>query len=342
MRCFYMIVGNSVIIRTLGLPPIYDFSHLAMQLSISKKTLYMMINKKEYFYSKKEILKRDGTIRTLRVPAMPLKVVQKWILEEILKKLKVSKYSMAFVPGKNGLKESAELHNRNLFLLEMDISDFFGSISQKKVFKLFLGMGYGLDVSAILAELCTYDDSLPQGAVTSPCLANLICFNLDARLNGLCRKKDIIFSRYADDLCFSSNNRTLLNKIEPIVIKILKDEGFEANQKKTRYLSDDVKKTVVGITINNKGIHVDKKLKKNVRSQIFNAIKNNDYTQKEKIIGTIAYISSIESGYKEKIVSYINEITRKDFLRENSTVVCGYNNNKFFKESLDMEILQKE
>lgn len=334
-----MKVSNSVVIRTLGIPLIYNFSDLAMQLSISESTLYMMINKTDYFYSQKKIPKKDGTTRTLDIPVLSLKVVQKWILVEILEKISVSRFSMAFVPGKNGLKANAEMHNKNLFLLELDISNFFGSINQRKVYKLFLDMGYGIDISTILTKLCTYNDKLPQGAVTSPYLANLVCFNLDARLNGLCRKKDIAFSRYADDLCFSSNNRIILNKIEPIVIKILDDEGFSINNKKTRYLSDEVKKTVVGITINNKEIHVDKKLKRNIRVDIFMSIKNKDYSKKDKIIGTIAYISSIETGYKEKVISYINNVINKTFLRKDILVVEEYNKNKFYKECHDMKPL---
>lgn len=330
-----------MVIRTLGIPSINNFSELAVLLSISKSTLYMMMNKKDYFYSTKKIPKKDGTSRTLRVPALSLKVVQKWILLEILEKITVSKYAMAFVKGKNGLRESAEWHNKNLFLLEMDISNFFGSILRDKVYDLFLSIGYDSTVAAILTELCTYDSVLPQGAVTSPCLANLICFNLDVRLNGLCRKRDIIFSRYADDLCFSSNNRVLLNKIEPIVIEILHDEGFEVNDRKTRYLSNDVKKTIVGITINNKEIHVDKLLKRNIRTKIFNAIKNNDYSDRENILGSIAFVASIEPDYKQKIIKYIDCVTRKDFLREDSVIVDGYNKNKFFKESLNMQKLIK-
>lgn len=333
---------NNVVIKTLGIPTIYSFSDLASKLSISQSTLYTMLNKKWYFYSEKQIPKKDGTNRELRVPMLSLKVVQKWILVEILQKISVSEFSMAFVPKRNGLLASAEMHRKNLFFLEMDIHNFFGNITEQKIYKLFCDMGYNFDVASILTGLCTYDGVLPQGAVTSPYLANLVCFNLDARLNGLCRKRDIVYSRYADDLCFSSNNRTILNKIEPIVEKILLDEGFEANKKKTRYLSDDTRKTIVGITVNNKEIHVAKQLKRRLRAKIYNAISTGNYSMRGEIIGTIAYITSIEKGYKKTILKYIEMITMRETLRDNMKIVEKYNENKFFKESKDMLPLIKE
>ena len=111
---------------------------------------------------------------------------------------------MAFVPKNNGLKSNAEYHKKNIFLLEMDIKNFFGTIKEGQVFKLFCNIGYNTKVSTILTSLCTFDGELPQGAVTSPYLANLILYHLDIRLNGLCSRKDIVYTRYADDLSFSS------------------------------------------------------------------------------------------------------------------------------------------
>ena len=96
------------------------------------------------------------------VPHLALKVVQRWILKEILEKINVSNQAMAFVPKKNGLKVNAEYHKKNIFILEMDIKKFFDSIKETQVFQLFCKIGYNTDVSAILANLCTYEDALPQ------------------------------------------------------------------------------------------------------------------------------------------------------------------------------------
>ncbi len=325
-----MNMSNNVILNTLNVPIINDFEHFAEQLSITQELLYFLTYKKQYCYKQKEIPKKDGSSRILAVPNLALKVVQRWILKEILEKINVSHQAMAFVPKKNGLKDNAEYHKKNIFILEMDISNFFGSIKEIQVFQLFCKIGYNTDISAILTNLCTYGGVLPQGAVTSPYLANLVTYHLDARLNGLCSRKDIVYTRYADDLSFSSNNRTKLNGIENIVTYIVKDEGFSINDNKTRYLSNDVKKTITGITINNGEIHANRALKKKTRAMIHNSIVHMDYSKNATIKGNIAYINSIEAGYKAKMLKYIIRISNDPQYMNDKDIVKAYNENKFF------------
>lgn len=327
--------------NTLGIPVINSFEHLAERLSISKRLLYIMAMKKEYCYKSVYIPKKDGTKRRIDVPSFALKVTQRWILKEILEKIYVSNRAMAFVPKKNGLKENAECHKKNIFLLEMDIKNFFHSIREDRIFRLFYDMGYSEKVSAILTNLCTYNGSLPQGAVTSPYLANLICYQLDVRLNGFCSKRDIEYSRYADDLTFSSNNRTTLNSIRYTLIYIIKSEGFRINSKKTRFMSNDVKKTITGITVNDESIHADRKLKRKLRAMIFNSILEEDYSENEKIRGIIAFISSIEEGYKDKIIEYVNKTIRKEILCTVKTVVEAYNKNKLYSQLNNMIYIER-
>ena len=331
-----MNIGNSVVLNTLGVPVINSFEHLCEQLSITEQLLYFLAYKTDYCYSQKKIPKKDKTYRTLNVPNLSLKVVQKWILKEILEKIFVSDQAMAFVPHKNGLRENAERHKKNIFLLEMDITDFFGTITEQQVYRLFRNIGYNSKVAGILAGVCTYNDFLPQGAVTSPYIANLVCYHMDARINGYCSRKDIVYTRYADDLTFSSNNRTLLNKIEKFIRYIVVDEGFIINDKKTRYLSNDVKKTVTGITVNDDSIHVDKKFKKNLRAQIYCSIKLKNYENNSQILGKIAYINSIEEGFQDKIVRYIISIITRPQFAGNIDIVNAFNDNKLMDELPDM------
>lgn len=99
-----MNMSNNVVLNTLNVPIINDFEHLAEQLSLTQELLYFLTYKKQYCYTRKEIPKKDGTSRILYVPHLALKVVQRWILKEILEKINVSNQAMAFVPKKNGLK----------------------------------------------------------------------------------------------------------------------------------------------------------------------------------------------------------------------------------------------
>lgn len=273
---------------------------------------------------------------TIQYTSLSLKVVQRWILKEILEKIYVSEQAMAFIPHKNGLRENAERHKKNIFLLEMDITNFFGTITEQQVYRLFCNIGYNSKVAGVLANLCTYDGYLPQGAVTSPYIANLVCYHMDVRINGYCSRKDIVYTRYADDLTFSSNNRTLLNKVEKFIKYIVADEGFKINDKKTRYLSNDVKKTVTGITVNDDSIHVDKKFKKDLRAQIYRSIKLKDYRNNSQILGKIAYVNSIEEDYRDKIFKYITDVITKPEFTGHIDIVNAFNDNKFFPDLPDM------
>jgi Retron-type reverse transcriptase len=277
-------------------------------------------------------------MRKIYAPSYTLKIVQRWILENILYKLHVSEYCFGYVKGmKCPLVKNAEVHKYNLFIFKMDLKDFFPSISSKRVMALFRSIGYNEEVSAHLTNICTCDNGLPQGAVTSPYLSNLICAKLDIRLQKYCSKRDIAFSRYADDLTFSGNNRDTLKNIYSMVVKIIEDEGYKVNISKTKFITPKSRKSVTGITIANEQLKAPRQLKKSVRSMIHKAIVTCDYNEIDKIRGNIAYISSIEEGYKNKIIEYINK-----FYDDKATifneVVLAFNANKFFKELPDMQL----
>lgn len=303
---------NYFILRNLKIPIIENFSDLSSKLVISKRKLYLFTRKKALFYHQVMIPKKNGKNRELQIPSFSMKVTQRWIYEEILKKIIVSEESMAFVPNKNGILDSSKKHYRNLYLLEMDIHNFFGSITSKQIWKVFRNLGYNDEVSTLLTELCTYNNCLPQGAVTSPYLANIVCRNMDSRISGLCRRRGIVYSRYADDLCFSSDNRLALNKIKVIIQKIVADEGFSINEEKTRFLSEARRKDILGITVNQGEIHVNKEYKRLIRSKIYNSIMKKDYSEKNVIRGMISYVSSIEGEkYRTKVRCYIDSIIKK-------------------------------
>lgn len=90
----------------------------------------------------------------------------------------------------------AEKHKNNLYVFKLDLKDFYPSIKREKVYYAFANIGYNADVSNLLTNICVVDDELPQGAVTSPYLANLICRKLDLRIAGYCNKRNIVYTRY--------------------------------------------------------------------------------------------------------------------------------------------------
>lgn len=326
---------NRISTEALKIPFLNSFDDLASVLSLSKTQLYVLINIKNRCYSQVNIPKKDGSIRTLHVPSYTMKIVQKWIYEEILKQITPSQYSRAFIPKHHGIKETLNDHVNQSYVLCMDLHDFFNSIKKKRVFCFFLSLGYNVEVSNLLTELCTYDDALPQGAVTSPYLSNLLCFRFDSRLSGLCKKRGITYSRYADDMYFSSNNKVQLLKIIKIVYEIARTEGFVINNHKTRFYSNNHKKLILGIGVNDCQCHVLKEYKRLIRSEIFNCVKNGNYSIRNHILGKISYVKDIEPDYLSSIKEYIVKLSQKDFVSSNLLLREAYNKNKFFSDLPD-------
>lgn len=327
---------NSFIIHSLELPLITDMNTLSSTIGVSKKLLYLLTNKTSDYYTNFEIAKKDGSDRVIDSPKYSLKLIQKWILVEILEKIKVSDEAMAFKKGFGiGIKKNAEYHLYNSYLLQLDLTGFFGTIKRERVFYLFKSLGYNNIVANLLTNLCTYNGALPQGGVCSPYLSNLICIKFDARLRGLCSRRDILYTRYADDLTFSCENKILLQKAKKVIEDIIKDEGFKLNHKKTRYLSPSSHKRITGITVNDGHIKASKNLKRKVRSMIHHAIVNADYSKVNQIKGYISFVNSIEDGYKHKIVGYINKLTDKDY-RYTLTIVEAFNQNPILEEAKKM------
>ncbi|GCD11315.1 retron St85 family RNA-directed DNA polymerase [Clostridium tagluense] len=327
---------NSFILNSLKLPIITNIDSLANTLGLSKTIIFLLSQKTSYYYKPFKILKKDGNSRQIFSPSYSLKLVQRWILNEILEKIDVSHESMAYKKGNdNGIKKNAEMHKYNLYLLEFDLKDFFTSIKRERVFFMFKNLGYNNMVSNILTNICTYNDYLPQGGVCSPYISNLVCYRLDKRLSALCGKRGIVYTRYADDLTFSCDNKQSLKKVKDIIKDIIESEQFKINDSKTRLLSPTSHKRVTGITVNDNKLKANKNMKKLVRAMIIKSLFSMDYINNNIIKGYIAFINSIEDGYKCKIIEYINKTINKSLPYSNEMVIA-YNENKFFKETNDM------
>lgn len=332
--------SNKTVIDSLGLPMLTCFDDLVKELSLSGKLVYWLTKQDaEGRYKTFFIDKKNGEKRKINAPSLALRIVQRWVLENILYKIKTSQYSYGFTKGKrNGspLVYCAEKHKNNLYVLKLDLKNFYPSIKREKVYYAFLNIGYNADISNLLTNICVVDDELPQGAVTSPYLANLICRKLDLRIAGYCNKRNIVYTRYADDLVFSCDDRELLRKIYGMVKKIVEDEGFCLNQKKTVFMTPKSHKEVLGVTINDSLIKAPKEIKRSIRAMIHYEVVTGDYTMNDKIRGYVAYIDSIEKNYKDKCISYLQKLSESTFCLF-PDVVKAYNSNKIYKELPDMK-----
>jgi hypothetical protein len=208
--------------------------------------------------------RRRGKARLLEIPKPTLKAVQRRILNEILNAIPPHPASHGFRKG-HSIVDYATPHVGQRIVLRFDLRDFFASVTAARVRAIFRGAGYPANVARILAALCTTrtpddvpaDDAwrcrhLPQGAPSSPALANLAAYRLDVRLHALARKLDAEYTRYADDLAFSGERRLerAAKRVQVLVAVIAAEEGFALHFQKSRFMRQGVRQQLAGVVVN--------------------------------------------------------------------------------------------
>ena len=270
-------------------------------------------------YVRFQVPKKSGGMRELSAPHCDLAAAQQWILMHVLEKLPVHDAAHGFVPGR-GTMSNAVPHVARATVVNLDLKDFFPSITFPRVKGIFQDLGFSPAVATILGLLCTecprrqveYNGKklfvaagprgLPQGACTSPALSNLLARRLDSRLAGLAKKLGFNYTRYADDLTFSGDGPVaaktgyLLARIRHIV----EAESLVVNEKKTRVQRPGRRQTVTGIVVN-KRPNVPRKMTKRLRAILHQAKKNGlasqNRDQRENfehwLDGMIAYVQMV-------------------------------------------------
>ena len=213
-------------------------------------------------YVEFEIPKRTGGVRKISAPRARLKGVQRAILQKILQKFSAHPAAHGFIEERSTVT-NATPHVGAAVLVRVDIEDFFPTVHYRRVFGFF-SRYYDETVATALAGLTTHRAKLPdgtvvwpgvlpQGAPTSPALANLVCRRLDARLDALAKKAGATYTRYADDLTFSFRDPPArLGRFLWWVNAILQQEGFAENVKKRRIMRKGGRQRVTGLVIDQK------------------------------------------------------------------------------------------
>ncbi|MCH5138168.1 retron St85 family RNA-directed DNA polymerase [Clostridiaceae bacterium UIB06] len=280
-----------------NVPIIYDQIHLSRLLGFSEEYLYGASNKPKKFYRYFEIPKKSGGSRKIAEPLPNLKEIQRWILEEILYKFKVSEYSKAYIKGRS-IRDNARFHRGQKMVLSMDITDYFNSIRFKRVYRFFYEIGYKAHVSVMLANLCCLNHSLPQGASTSPALSNLITIKLDNRIAGFAKKNKIRYTRYADDMTFSGEFDC--GMVIKFVKRVLLEEGFSLNDVKTRVRYCYEKQEVTGIIVNEK-LQAPISLRKKLRQDMY-------YIEKYGLNSHLSKTKNTKANYLKHLLGIANFI----------------------------------
>lgn len=148
------------------------------------------------------IPKRSGGERTISAPTAATKALQRRILHRLLDRLPAHPAAHGFERGRS-IVTNAAVHRDPAVLVKLDVEDFFGQTRMSRIRRYWRVIGWDREAAAVLTRLTTHAGGLPQGAPTSPRLANLVNVRLDARLDGIARSRAAVYTRYADDLSFS-------------------------------------------------------------------------------------------------------------------------------------------
>lgn len=209
-----------------------------------------------------------------------MRVVQYKILTQILNKIEVPEYVHAFEKGKN-IPKMAESHVGKDMVVSIDLEDFFTSIKQYQLFDLFQHLGFGEAPARTLSELCTYQSFVPQGALTSPKLSNIItALTFGPNIKKFCDEKNLTLSIYADDITISMDAETREKLGKGIVGEILRTVShevgryrFKINTKKTKVMRHYQRQYVCGAVVNVK-VNLQKSERNKLRAMVYNCNKN--------------------------------------------------------------------
>ncbi len=256
-----------------GLPSIVSPKALAEAIGVSLSELrflaYDRAVSRVSHYQRFTIPKKAGGERLISAPMPRLKRAQYWVLDNLLAKAVVHDAAHGFVPDRSILTNATPHVGRDV-VVNLDLKDFFPTLTFRRVKGKFRGLGYSEAVATVLALICTEPDvdelevdgerlfaargprRVPQGAPTSPVLTNVICFKLDARLSGLARALGFIYTRYADDMTFSASGEAAkkVGALLKYVREIVTAEGFVVHPDKTRVMRRGAHQEVTGLTVN--------------------------------------------------------------------------------------------
>jgi hypothetical protein len=290
-------------------------------------------------YVYRSIRKANGRSRLIEMPKSLLKGTQQRILHHLLDRIPPHDSAHAFRKGRS-IATFAAPHCGHQVVLRFDLKDFFPSVPASRVHRVFRTAGYPREIARLLTGLCTNvvpDDvwspevpwtqrqrfrspHLPQGAPTSPALANLCARRLDARLTGLACAAGATYTRYADDLAFSGGAelRRAARRFHVLVATIALEEGFEVNTAKTRVLRRGVRQQLAGVVVNDHP-NVQRTEYDRLRAILCNCVRNGPAGENREghanfrahLLGRIAHVAMLNPARGTKLRELFSRIEWK-------------------------------
>ena len=257
--------------RLIAIKTVEDLAELLNEIKKDEfgTNRYEITDKQLKFYSSDKytskryrtfhIRKKSGGLREIKAPCYQLNIILRILNIALGAVFEPDSVAMGFAPGRS-VVNNAQKHVGHNYVFNIDLKDFFPSIPQARVWKRLQlePFNFSQEIVNVVAGLCcSYNEErgqnvLPQGAPTSPLLTNAICCNLDRKMKGLAKRFGLHYSRYADDMTFSSMHNVYQEggEFRKELLKIISEQGFTINDKKTRLLKTGCRQEVTGLTVN--------------------------------------------------------------------------------------------
>lgn len=333
---------------------------MAEDLGINVKFLYLLSNRTPEFYKIYRIPKKNGKFRTIEAPCAILKRIQQYILRFVLpdkislgatrctKALQsirrqdpeadisrkeiigLMSAATAFEPG-TSIKDNAENHCGQPVVIALDVKDFFPSLKYKRVLALFRKYTERENTAVMLAKLCTLYGHLPQGAVTSPHISNLLLHDLDFTLKLYALDHGLEFTRYADDLTFSGNpDNGEISALIQTCRQELRKSGLRLNNDKIKIMRKGMRQEVTGIVVNAK-MNAPREDRRRLRQQMYYLNKHWEHEwwkldehSLNVLLGKTNFIWNLDRGNPE-IAEYRRQLLeiKRSFQREAKKTTCS-------------------
>ena len=343
------------------LPPLFTLAHVAYEAGVPYKFLRSVVarTEAEEHYAVFKIQKRSPSAvkqyRWIAAPHPQLLKVQRWINKWVLKKLPVSEAAFAYVEGGSAYK-AACVHRNAKWLMKVDISSFFESILETRIYKVFLAAGYQPLLSFELSRICTRIANpemerafsingfakvknkgtehvikayasyslghLPQGAPTSPMLANLVAKEIDDEIFALANRYGLRYSRYSDDIVLSSKvenfGKAQASKVIGKLYAILRRASFEPNMEKTKVSGPGSKMIVLGLLVDGDRPRLTAEFKDKLRMHLYFCRTKSPQAHalarkfdsliglKNHLLGLISYARLVDSSFADTCLEELN------------------------------------
>lgn len=249
-----------------------DVSQLINWKSLRLLTL-LSLNKKNHYKKYRIPKKKPGEFRDIYDPDSLLRKAQYRLLKSVWEKFEVPDYVYAFEVGKS-IPEMASLHVGKSVVLSFDIRNYFPSIHTQQVSSLLTGQGMGESAARLIAELCTYKFFVPQGALTSPKISNLVsAATFGPTLKQFCDERNLTLTIYADDITISGDTIPNLQEVLEFVSSTVREHGFNVNARKTKIMTRKTRQWVCGVVVNEK-TNLLRQERKRLRAIVHNVGKN--------------------------------------------------------------------